>query len=76
MHLRLRPLQEPIELLFLLVVQDFADLLVGLIAMGPHLGQSLFARHAFVLHDLLRGVMRALTRTCGYNVSTLSGGKT
>lgn len=44
MHLRLRPLQVPIELLLLFVVQDFADLLVGVIAMGPHLGQSLFAR--------------------------------
>ena len=58
MHLRVRPLKVLIELSFLIVAQDLANLFVGLIALGPHLGQALFARQAFVLHELLRGVMQ------------------
>ena len=64
MHLRVRPLQVLIELLLLVVGQDLADLFVGLIALGPHLGQALFARQAFVLHELLLGVMQFLEDWC------------
>ena len=60
MHLRVRPLQALIELLLLVVGQDLADLLVGLFALGPHLGQALFARQTFVLHELLLDVMQFL----------------
>jgi len=60
MHLRVRPLQVLIELFLLVVVQDLADLFVGLIALGPHLGQALLARQAFILHELLLGVMQFL----------------
>src|SRR5947207_2210785 len=58
MHLRVRPLIVLIELSFLFVLHPFATLFVSLIALGPHLGQALFARLAFVLHELLRGVMQ------------------
>ena len=44
MHLRVRPLQVLIELFLLVVVQNFADLFVRLLAPGPHLAQALFAR--------------------------------
>jgi hypothetical protein len=64
MHLRVRPLQVLIELFLLVVTQDLADSFVGLIALGPHLGQALFARQAFVLHELLRGVMQFLENWC------------
>lgn len=60
MHLRVRPLQELIELFLLVVGQDLADFFVGLIALGPHLGQALFARQAFILHELLLGIMQFL----------------
>ena len=64
MHLRVRPLQVLIELFLLAVAQDLADLFVGLIALGPHLGQALFARQAFVLHELLGSVMQFLEDGC------------
>ena len=60
MHLRVRPLRVLIELLLLVVGQDLADLFVGLIALGPHLGQALFVRQAFIRHELLLGVTQFL----------------
>jgi len=60
MHFRVRPLQVLIEPFLLVVAQDLADLFIGLIALGPHLGLAPFARQVFVPHDLLRGVMQFL----------------
>src|SRR5713101_7323954 len=64
MHLRVRPLQVLIKLLFLVVAQELADLFVGFIAVRPHLVQALFTRQTFVLHDLLRGIMQFLEDWC------------
>ena len=64
MHLRVRPLQVLIELSLLVVGQDLADLFIGLMAPGPHLGQALFARQAFVLHELLLDVVEFLEDWC------------
>ena len=60
MHLTVRPLFVLIELLLLVVVKDAANPAVGLHALGPHLGQTLFVRQAFVLHEFLRGIMQVL----------------
>ncbi|OLB87886.1 MAG: hypothetical protein AUI17_01905 [Acidobacteriales bacterium 13_2_20CM_2_55_5] len=68
MHLRVRPLQVLIELFLLVVAQELADLLIRLIALGPHLGQALFARQAFVLHELLRGVMQFSQDGCDFGL--------
>src|SRR5712692_11649810 len=64
MHLRVRPLQVLIKLLFLGVAQELAELFVGFIAVRPHLVQALFTRQTFVLHDLLRGIMQFLEDWC------------
>jgi hypothetical protein len=46
--------------LLLVVIKDAANPAVGLHALGPHLGQTLFVRQVFVLHEFLRGIMQVL----------------
>ena len=68
MHLRVRPRQVLIQLFLLVVAQDLADLLVGLNALGPHLGQALFVRQAFVLREFLRDIMQLLEAGCDFGL--------
>lgn len=69
-HLSVRSLLVLIELFLLAFVQDLADLFVGLLAPGPHLGQALIARQGFVQDELQRGVMQFLEARCDSSLLT------
>lgn len=60
MHFSVWALHVLLESFLLLVVEDFADLVVRLKANWPHPGETILTGQALVLRDPHRGVMQVL----------------